>query len=87
MDQYKHPHESKHTMGEVLGWFADAGFDFVKSIPRTIPFRPFQRGEKLFQPEAPGNTIERMAVELGMSVSSSREGGFFIVIGRKPSQA
>ena len=34
MDQYKNPHESKHT-SQVLGWLDKLGLDFVKSIPQN----------------------------------------------------
>jgi SAM-dependent methyltransferase len=83
MDQYKNPHESKHTIGEVIGWLRSADLEFVKSIPRSRPFHPFGPGESLFTPEAPGNALERLLVELGMIRGGSREGGFFVVIGRK----
>lgn len=83
-DQYKHPHESKHTLGEALRWLDDVGFQFVKSMPRSRPFQAFSDREKLFQPEAPGNAVERLLVETGMILKGSQEGGFFIVIGRKP---
>jgi ubiquinone/menaquinone biosynthesis C-methylase UbiE len=83
-DQYKHPHESKHTMGEVLRWFRETGFSFVKSIPRSRPFQPLAEDEPLFRAERPGNALERLCVELGMIRSGSREGGFFVMIGRKP---
>src|SRR5262249_7129041 len=33
MDQYNHPHESKHTFDEVLRWFDESGVEFVNSIP------------------------------------------------------
>ena len=82
-DQYKHPHESKHTIGEALGWLREAGFDFVKSIPRSKPFQPFSPSDRLFDPEEPGNPFERALVELGMAFQGSREGGFFIMIGKK----
>ena len=39
MDQYKNPHESKHTVGEVLGWLDRIGFEFVHAIPKTVPFQ------------------------------------------------
>jgi SAM-dependent methyltransferase len=84
MDQYKNPHESKHTIGEVLGWLRQAGFDFVKSLPRSRPFQPIAQDEPLFVPEEPGNAIERLMVELGMIATGSREGGFFTIIARKP---
>ena len=87
MDQYRNPHESKHTIGEVLGWLDQTGFDFVKSIPRSRPFQPVADDERLFDPELPGNALERAMVELGMVRSGSREGGFFVVIGRKREDA
>ncbi len=83
-DQYKHPHESKHTIGETLRWFDAVGFRFVKSLPISKPFRTFGDDEKLFAPDEPGNALERLLVELGMVASGSREGGFFIVIGQRP---
>jgi SAM-dependent methyltransferase len=83
MDQYKHPHESKHTIGESMKWFDDAGFDFVKSIPSTQPFKPFSTTEKLFEPERPGSTLERWIAELAMVMDGSEQGGFFVAIGKR----
>jgi hypothetical protein len=87
MDQYKHPHESKHTIGEVLGWLRKIGFRFVTSVPRTKPFQPFGDADSLFQPEAPGSALERLMVELGMTLRGSREGGFFVVTARRDPAA
>lgn len=85
-DQYKHPHESKHTIGEGLRWLDAVGFDFVKSIPASKPFQSFGQKTNLFEPDEPGNAFERMAVELAMIPRGSGEGGFFIIIGRRPAQ-
>jgi hypothetical protein len=87
MDQYKHPHESKHTIGEVLGWLRETGFSFVTSVPRSKPFQPFGDADNLFRPEEPGSWLERLMVELGMSARGSREGGFFVVTARKDRDA
>jgi SAM-dependent methyltransferase len=84
MDQYKNPHESKHTIGETLRWLDEIGFSFVKSIPHSVPFMPFSEGEQLFEPERAGNWLERAVVELGMITQGSEEGGFFVVIGQRP---
>jgi SAM-dependent methyltransferase len=84
MDQYKHPHESQHTIGETLKWLPKLGLEFVRSIPGTIPFKPFSERENLFRPEPPGGPLQRLMVELGMAFKGSREGGFFIIIARKP---
>ena len=83
MDQYKHPHESKHTFGEAIGWLEQAGFQFVNSIPSTAAFRTFSADEKLFAPHAPGTALDRFLVEARMAFTGSQQGGFFIVIGRK----
>ena len=84
MDQYKHPHESKHTIGEVLGWLDTIEFDFIKSIPSFKAFA-FSGRESLFRPETPGTWLERTIVELSQVLHGSREGGFFIVTGRRPT--
>ncbi len=82
-DQYRHPHESKHTIGEVIRWLERTGFQFVKSFPPSKPFQPVSETEALFDPEEPGNRLERFAAELGMTLRGSREGGFFVVVARK----
>ena len=86
-DQYKNPHESKHTIGEVLVWVKEAGFSFVKSIPKAVPFEGFRESEKLFKPDSPGNPLTRFLVESSKILTGSGEGGFFIVIARKDSQS
>jgi SAM-dependent methyltransferase len=83
MDQYKNPHESKHTIGEVLGWLKETGFSFVKSIPKTVPLAPFKESEKLFVKDELGGWLSRSIVELGMMVTASRDGGLFILIAQK----
>jgi len=83
LDQYKNPHETKHTMGEVLGWFDAAGFDFVNSIPRLKGFRGFSENEKLFKTNPRGNGLDRFFVQAGLMLAGSREGGFFIMIGKR----
>ena len=83
-DQYKNPHESKHTMGQVLTWMRGTGLEFVSSIPKSRPFDPIRDDHLLFKPQRLGSRVERLAVELAMVARGSREGGFFIMIGRKP---
>lgn len=82
-DQYKNPHESKHTIREALDWFGQTGFQFVKSIPKAGLFRAFSVDENLFKPEAPGNRLELFLVDLGMLFTGNRNGGLFVMIGRK----
>jgi hypothetical protein len=81
-DQYRHPHESKHTFDEVLRWFEDEGFNFVNAVPK-FRWSPFTAEERLFEPDQPGSALERLLVQTSMVVTGSKEGGFFTVIGRK----
>jgi 2-polyprenyl-3-methyl-5-hydroxy-6-metoxy-1,4-benzoquinol methylase len=83
MDQYKHPHESKHTIGEVLRWFRKAGFDFNSSIPKDIPLTSFSQNENLFARNSSGSKLDHFFVQLGMMLTPRNEGGFFTMIGQK----
>jgi SAM-dependent methyltransferase len=83
-DQYRHPHESKHAMGEVLRWFTDAGLEFVRGIPSLTPEGAALPSDRLFSPESPGTPLDRFAVQAAQIWKGSREGGFFLMVGRKP---
>ncbi len=83
MDQYKNPHESKHTVSEVLGWLEQNDFSFIHSLPKTVPFTSIEPAEKLFKPDKLGNALQRWMVDIGMAFSGYQEGGFFVVIAQK----
>lgn len=85
MDQYHHPHESSHTFGEVLRWFRRTGIEFVNSIPKARPFEPFSSNEPLFKAQPGGGWLDLVLVELGMLLGGGKEGGFFLMIGRRKS--
>ncbi|MCB1894133.1 MAG: class I SAM-dependent methyltransferase [Zoogloeaceae bacterium] len=82
MDQYRHPHETRHSMDEVLQWFDRHGVEFVNGIPR-LDGRPFAPKAPLFEPQSPGSTIDRVATQLEMLLAGGQDGGLFIMIGRK----
>jgi SAM-dependent methyltransferase len=81
-DQYQHPHESRHSMDEVLRWFATNRVDFVSSIP-TVGDVEFEDDEPLFAAHRVGSRLDRLSTELEMLLSGGRDGGLFIMIGRK----
>jgi len=85
-DQYMHPHESKHTIGEVLGWFRHSGLEFVHGVPSIANKVEDLENGKLFAPTRPGTAWEHFRVQLKQIITGSREGGFFILIGRRPSE-
>jgi hypothetical protein len=84
-DQYCHPHESKHTIGEVLEWFENAGLEFVRGLP-ALDRAADQEGAGLFTPSRTGSAWDHFAVQAKQIVTGSREGGFFVMIARRPEE-
>ena len=81
-DQYEHPVESLHTIGEVLGWFEEEGIEFVTAIPRA-DYQDFEFADPL-RPTGKGDAATRFYAQVGMIFSRlGSEGGLFLVIGRK----
>ena len=85
-DQYKNPHESKHSMSEVLRWFEQEQVDFLCSIPKIDGSR-FRSDESLFEPHSPGTAVSRWLTEVEMLLQGGRDGALFIMVGRKRSPA
>ena len=85
-DQYYHPHESKHTIDEVLRWFDLTDMAFVRGVPSVIPNLAQLNGTNLFEPTPRGTILDHVLVQTREIVTGSREGGFFLTIGRKPEQ-
>jgi hypothetical protein len=83
MDQYKHPHESKHSYEEVLStWFDANGFEFLSAVPKP-DLGAFTPEEKLFEPHDAGTKATRLMTEMGLAMKLGDAGGLFIMIGRK----
>ncbi len=83
-DQYRNPHESKHAYGEVLGWFDRTGIEFLSAIPKASAFAAFASDERLFAKNPRGSRLDHALVQLGILFRGAKEGGFFVMIGRKP---
>jgi SAM-dependent methyltransferase len=81
-DQYRHPHETRHLIDEALGWFDTAGVDFLSSIP-AADGSPFTNHTRLFAPHPRATRTSRWATQLQMLLTGGRDGGLFIMIGRK----
>ena len=81
-DQYEHPHETRHSMDEVLTWFERYGVEFLNGIPH-VDGTAFSERERLFEPHAAGTSRKRVSAQLAMLLSGGQDGGLFIMIGRK----
>lgn len=82
-DQYQHPKESKHTIDEVLEWFEDNSLQYVNSVPALAPFGPRFDANDLFTPHDTGSRWDRLTAQMREIIAANREGGLFIMIGRK----
>ena len=84
-DQYCHPHETCHSISEVMTWMDECGIDFVNSIPKPEPGAALVEGEHLFSPHDRGTALSRMMSQIASTGNGYREGGFFVMIGRRRS--
>ena len=86
-DQFNHPHETVHTIGEVLGWFDEYSLDYASSLP-PIELGGDEAHVNLFPRQAkPPKTSAR---ELSAWLRQVQwiwqlrwTGGYFIVVGKK----
>ena len=85
LDQYFHPHESRHGAAEVVGWLQDLGLEITSSVPPIWLGESFSERAPLFgPPRAPSRSLELLLVQLGWLFTISREGALFDLIARKP---
>lgn len=82
-DQYKHPHESKHSIDQVLRWFDENGFDFMNSVPKPTMMGRMAQFEPLFEATPRGSSFQHTLSELRLALTGGAEGGFFVMIGRR----
>lgn len=82
-DQYQNPHESHHAVDQVLNWFDQGGIEFLNAIPKITPLDRLTSQEKLFNRHRRGSQLEHFIAQLFWTFTQAREGGLFILIGRK----
>lgn len=82
-DQYQHPHESKHTVGEVMKWFDATGVQVLRGVPALTLDAPPPAPDGLFTAEPLGSGFSRLLAQTGQLVTGNREGGFFLMIGQR----
>jgi len=83
-DQYRHPEEHRHTVGEVLRWFRAEGIDFVRAYPSAQVHD--EAPDDLLAPAPDAWPPERWLAQLGWIGSLGHEGGLFVMVGRRPGE-
>jgi SAM-dependent methyltransferase len=81
-DQYQHPEEHRHTVGEVQTWFNENNVEYVRTYPSALigeaPDGLFTAAGDTWRPEA-------WLAQLGWMRSLGPEGGLFVTVGRRES--
>ena len=85
-DQYFNPHETWHSVDEVLGCFEEFGVAFRNCSPAILGTSG-EGAENLFAKTEPGNSYQRAITQMSWIGSIAREGALFDVIGEKAGPA
>ena len=82
-DQYMHPLEHRHTVGDVQRWFGENAIEYVRTYPSALIGQEPLEGDELFADAGDDWGFESLLAQLSWARSLWSEGGLFIVIGRK----
>jgi SAM-dependent methyltransferase len=82
-DQYEHPEEHRHTLGEVQRWFRENEVEYVRAYPSPLFAEP--PPASLFAPVEDDWALEGWLCQLGWARTLGREGGLFVTVGRSRS--
>ncbi|MBN1645421.1 class I SAM-dependent methyltransferase [Candidatus Woesearchaeota archaeon] len=82
-DQFEHPHETTHTVGEVNKWFRKHGVEFFETVPSTVMFEnpDFEVSGVWNQSKRP-NLMVRIFKQFKWIWSTHHEGGYWLTFGR-----
>lgn len=83
-DQYYNPHETWHSLDEVLEWFDENDVEYLNASPPILGTSGEQAAD-LFAKTDPGNATQRVLTQLSWLTTIAREGALFDVIGRRRS--
>ena len=84
-DQYEHPHESVHTVDEVLDWFSRNGVTYVSSFPRAELFSSSDV-DKIFKQRRPSGHAVHLLKQFVWIVTQNSGGGYFVMVGQRTDQ-
>jgi SAM-dependent methyltransferase len=83
-DQYQHPEEHRHTIGEVQQWFAGHGVEYIRTYPSALLS---DDSDDLFTPCDDVWAAEQWIAQLRWMRELGHEGGLFVTIGRRNAEA
>jgi 2-polyprenyl-3-methyl-5-hydroxy-6-metoxy-1,4-benzoquinol methylase len=81
-DQYYNPHETWHSIDEVMDWFRENDIEYLNCEP-AIWGAEGANSARMFDPTGPSSKALRILTQLSWLATISAEGALFIVVGRK----
>lgn len=81
-DQYHNPHETWHSIDQVMDWFEEFGVEYLNCSPAILGTSG-EDAESLFDKTHPGTAYSRIVTQLSWLGTIAREGALFDVIGRR----
>ena len=85
-DQYYNPHETWHSIDEVLDWFKENNIEYLNCSP-PIMNTDGENAPSLFSKTSQGHKYERVVTQLSWLGTIAREGALFDLIGRKTKES
>lgn len=81
-NQYCSPHETWHSIDDVLAWFRENDIEYLNTSPPILG-TDGETSSDLFAKSSPGSAYQRVVTQLAWLATIAREGALFDVIGRK----
>jgi carbamoyltransferase len=81
-DQYYNPHETWHSIDEVMAWFRENSVAYLNCDPQIIGSSA-RYGAGMFAEHGPGSGATRVLTQLSWLGSIAAEGALFVMVGRK----
>lgn len=85
-DQYAHPHELTHTIGEVLAWFRQHNVEYLQMLPPPVgSVSHTLELAGLWNPAGQRypSPLTRLVTQFVWIVSTHHEGGYWVTFGRR----
>lgn len=82
-DQYFNPHETWHSIDEVLDWFDENGIEYLNCYPSIFGTHNNGQQNGILDASSPGSMAARVATQLSWLGSISSEGALFVMTGQR----
>lgn len=81
-DQYFNPHETWHSIDEVMGWFDENDIEYLNCSPAILGTNG-EDARTLFDETEKGTPYQQLVTQLSWLATIAREGALFDMIGRR----